>query len=117
MIVVLYIATVVIFCIAAQIAPILFSPLTWAYRSITGEEVTPTNPVYISTCVLGTLLLTFATSYVWQSLGYKVGWLLIVILILLHLLFGSAAGANKVNQVQSFSTVAGLVIFGLLLAV
>lgn len=111
-----YLLTTFLYPLVGMIFPLLFSPIIWMYRSISKEElVLPTHPVYFSVQILSSVVLFTVTHYIWNKLDFEVGWLLIGILIVIHLILGGAHGANKANQSQAFGTVIGLVIYGIFL--
>lgn len=111
--VILYVVTVVLFSVGAWIAPLPFLPIVWLYRYISGVPVVPpTHPVYLIPYLAGSIILVVLTDYVWRQIGYEVGWLLIVIIAVIHLLFGSAQGANRANQAQAFGTMVGVIVAG-----
>jgi len=111
--IVLYIVTVVLFSVGAWVAPLPFLPIVWLYRYVSGEPtISPTHPVNIIPYLAGSMILVVLTDYIWSQMGYEVGWLLIAIIAFIHLLFGSAQGANKANQAQAFGTMVGVIIAG-----
>lgn len=111
-----YLITAIVYPFIGMLFSLLFSPIIWMYRSISKEElILPTHPVYYSVEILSSVVLLTITHYVWNKLSFEVGWLLIGILIVIHLILGGAHGANKANQSQAFGTVIGLVIYGIFL--
>ncbi len=111
----LYIVTIVVFCSMTFVAEMLLAPIVWVYRGITGVVLlSPNHPVMVGTTALGAMILMFITRYVWAKLGYEVGWILISVLLLIHLFFGRAAGANAANRAQAYGVVYGLILFCLI---
>lgn len=115
MIVVIYIISVVVFCFAARILPILLLlPLGWLYRTITKKlPIAPIDPVFWMPYAVCSVLLLYVTRYVWVQWGYEMGWLFATIIVVIHLLLGNQKGANSANQASSFAIVIGVVLYGL----
>lgn len=114
MVVIVYIATIVAFCVAAWVMAYLLLPIVMLYRAIIQREIPPTHPVFLFPFVVSAVILMGVTRFVWLKLGHEPGWLLIGLLIGIHLLFGSARGANRANQTQAYGTVFGLILYGIL---
>jgi len=114
MIVVLYVVSILLFCLAVWVVSLPFEPLVWAYKSLFKVPVIlPTNPVYLLPYICGTIVLLHLTRYIWASLGYNMGWLFPVMILALHFLWGNRRTANKPNQAQAFSVVTGVVCYGI----
>ena len=111
MIVILYIATIVVFSIAAMLLPVAILLLRMVSRWVTKTEPSY-GPVPVWPSVLSAILLMILTRYVWQMLGYHAGWLLIWILALINLLCGGAYGANEGNKANSYGTMLGVILYG-----
>lgn len=115
MIVLVYIVTIVAFCIGAWVLAFLFFPIDMLIKAITRKAfIAPTDPIFIVPFVASAVVLMYLIEFVWHKIGYEAGWPLIVILIAIHLIFGSAKGANQANQAQAWGTVVGIGIYGVL---
>lgn len=114
MILVVYVISLVAFCVGAFIVPMLLAPVVWVYKAITKEHyIHATHPVFFMTIVAGSVVLLHLTRYTWAQFGYNTGWLFPTIVAITHILFGIAPNANLPNRAQASGTVCGVVIYAL----
>ncbi len=109
---ILYLITVVVFCVAVLIVPNLFMVLIGLGRS--AANLPP--PVHwlqsppLLPHVIAAILLMLRTRAIWESFGYKPGWLLIGIIALVQFL---TPGKTPAGNTNAYGTILGLIIYGI----
>ena len=111
MIVLLYIVTVILFCILAMILPII--PGFIVTRVLNFQNKEGEWDLWMTAIIIGSsYVLALFTDYVWKSLNYEMGWTLIIILAVIHFFFGGQPGINQSNKNLSYGTMIGVIIYG-----
>lgn len=111
MIILIYIVSIIVFCVAAWILPLLFMPIVHAVKG-KDEIIEPTHPFFLAPFIVSTIILLYLTRVVWANWGYNPGWLFPTIIAVLHLVMGGAQGGNRANQAQAYGVVFGVIIYG-----
>lgn len=108
--VLLYGITILVFNIAARIAPLPLIPIVWAYKAVTREAfIHPWHPALVFINVVASCILAELTMMLFASMGYGVFWPIPVGLILLNL--WSGAKASIAAQGQCYSIVIAMLVF------
>jgi hypothetical protein len=109
MVIVLYVITTVLFCIGAFVVPKFFMPLIWGYESLAKKSIIhPTDPAFLMLFMGATIVLLHLTRYIWALLGYKMGWLFLTLILVLHVIMGSRSVGNNAHQAQAIGVVMGV---------
>ncbi len=111
MLVLTYIISIVLFCIAAWILPMPFLLIVGLTKA-KGDYVTPTDIRFISCFVSSTVILLYLTRAIWANWGYDLGWLFPTIIGGLHFLWGGTKGETWASQAQAYGVVSGVILYG-----
>jgi len=118
MIVVIFIASIIAFTIAAMIVPILVSPIPLLYRAISRESFLPPNHfVFIITFTISYYTLFGLTHLIWKEWNYETGWLFPLLVAIVHFILGGTKETNLANKTQSYCVVYGAILYGIMSAI
>ena len=110
MLILTYIVSIIVFCIAAWILPLPFLLIVSAMKG-KDEIIAPTHLRFLAPFIVSTIILLYLTRAVWANWGYSPGWLFPTIIAVLHLVMGEAQAANRANQAQAYGVVFGVIIY------
>jgi hypothetical protein len=113
MIVLIYILSIVLFCIFTFILPIPFMMVVGLLKP-KDKVILPENPLFYGAFIATTIILLYLTRFFWAKWGYDPGWLFPTIIAILHLIMGGRQGTNRANRAQAYGVVYGVIIYGIL---